>query len=160
MSSRRRIFGKHTLGKRIFGRTSFGQRGPIRVLVADMAALDGDIVARIAGERPDMTIVGRVDGPAQAATALTPDVDLLLVSASGPGSLCGYLRLMWTRPRLGVVVVNPCDRLGVVRVFRQAERAGAGASWPEYLVDVIRSAAGEPPARPGAGNTSTTGTTS
>lgn len=113
---------------------------PIRVLVTDMVALDRDIVARIVEGRPDMTIVGSarqaMAGPAG------PGFDVLLVSASEPSPLCGYLDLMWTHPRLGVVVVDPHDRLGLVRVCRLDERVrGAGALWSEYLAAAIRSAA-------------------
>ncbi|VVJ17641.1 Uncharacterised protein [Amycolatopsis camponoti] len=117
--------------------------GPIRVLITHMVALDCDIVRRIAGERTDMTIVGSVSGPEEAAEALfRPGFDVLLLSASRPDSLCGYLDLMWDNPRLGVAVVDPTDRLGVVRVCRIVERArGAGAGWPEYLAAVLRSAA-------------------
>ncbi|MFG1646953.1 hypothetical protein ACGFMK_42310 [Amycolatopsis sp. NPDC049252] len=108
-----------------------------------MVALDCDIVRRIAGERDDLTIVGSVNGPDEAAEALLrPGFDVLLLSASQPESLCGYLGLMWENPRLGVAVVDPTDRLGLVRVCRIAERVrGAGAEWPEYLVSVLRSAA-------------------
>lgn len=115
----------------------------IRVLVTDMAALDRDIVERIVRGRPDMAIVGGASGPAQAAaTLICPGVDVLMVSASEPASLCAYLCLMWTHPRLGVVVVDPKDRLGLVRVCRLDEQVrGAGAVWSEYLAAAIRSAA-------------------
>jgi len=116
---------------------------PIRVLVADMVALDRDIVARIAGQPQDMTIVGSARGAAEAATALDArGADVLVTSASGTGSLGACLALMWAHPRLAVVVVDPADPLGLVRVCRLAEQVrGAGAPWSEYLLDAIRSAA-------------------
>jgi hypothetical protein len=107
---------------------------PIRVLVTDMVALDRDIVERLAGEQPDMTIVS---GAADLA-----DVDVLLVSASEPDSLRAYLSLMWTHRRLGVVVVDPADRLGLVRVCRVTVPVrGVDAAWGQYLAEAIRSAA-------------------
>jgi hypothetical protein len=120
---------------------------PIRVLVADMVALDRDIVERIAAQPQDMTIVGRARGAAEAAVVLvTRGADVLLTSASGTDSLGGYLALMWAHPRLAVVVVDPADRLGLVRVCRLVEQVrGAGAPWPEYLLDAIRSAANAAP---------------
>ena len=117
---------------------------PIRVLVVGMVALDGDIVERITGERQDMTVVGRVGGPAQASRALaTSGADILLVSASGPGPLCAYLDLMWSHPRLGMVVVDPHDERGVLREFRCVARVAGTGRWSENLVGAIRAAAGE-----------------
>ena len=117
--------------------------GSIRVFVTDMVALDRDIVERIVRGRTDMTIVDGAGGPARSAAApIGGGVDVLLVSASEPASLCPYLGLMWTHPRLGVVVVDPKDRLGLVRVCRLDEQVrGAGAAWSEYLAAAIRSAA-------------------
>jgi hypothetical protein len=84
-----------------------------------------------------------VNGPGEAAEALVrPGFDVLLLSASRPDPLYGYLDLMWQNPRLAVAVVDPTDRLGLVRVCRIAERVrGAGAAWSEYLVAALRSAA-------------------
>lgn len=120
---------------------------PIRVLVADMVALDRDIVRRIAAQPRDMTIVGTARGAAEAATVLdTHGADVLLTSASGTGPLGAYLALMEAHPGLAVVVVDPADRIGLVRVCRLVERVrGAGAPWPEYLLDAIRSAADAEP---------------
>jgi len=117
--------------------------GPIRILVADLVALDRDIVERIAGERGDMTIVSRADGPVRADTTLdVSGVDVLLASASDPDSLSACLTLMWRHPRLGVVIVDPAHRLDVVRIRRPFPRLReAAAPWPEYLVTAIRAAA-------------------
>jgi len=118
---------------------------PIRILVADMVALDRDIVERIAGERRDMTIVSKADLAVRSdATLDVSGVDVLLASASDPDALSECLALMRSHPRLGVVVVDPADRLGVLRVCRPFEQPrGAGAPWPEYLVDAIRAAAAD-----------------
>lgn len=115
---------------------------PIRVLVADMVVLDRDIVERIAAQPQDMTIVGAARGAAEAATLLDAHgADVLLTSASGTCPLGAYLALMGAHPGLAVVVVDPADRIGLVRVCRFVERVrGAGAPWPEYLLDAIRSA--------------------
>jgi hypothetical protein len=110
---------------------------PIRVLVVGMATLDHDIVRRIVGNRPDMTIVGSVRGPAGAAGALA-GVDVLVLAASEPRPLCEYLGLMWTHPRLGVVAV---DRAGPVRVVRLSCGDEPGRTWPDDLVGAIRAAA-------------------
>lgn len=116
---------------------------PIRVLVADMVALDRDIVERITAQPQDMTIVGSARGAAETAAALDAHgADVLLTSASGTGPLGACLALLGTHPDLAVVVVDPADRLGLVRVCRLVERVrGAGAPWAEYLLDTIRSAA-------------------
>ncbi|MFD5406127.1 hypothetical protein [Streptomyces griseorubiginosus] len=116
---------------------------PIRVLVADMVALDRDIVERIAAQPEDMTIVGSAHGAAEAAAALEAHgADVLLTAASGTGPLGDCLALLGSHPDLAVVVVDPADRLGLVRVCRLVERVqGAGAPWAEYLLDTIRSVA-------------------
>lgn len=120
---------------------------PIRVLVLDMAVLDRDIVQRIGGGRSDMTIVGTVAGPEEAAGVIA-DVDVLVLSASEPEPLCEFLGLMWTHPGLGVVAV---DRRGPLRVFRLGTRTGtAGLGWADDLVGAIHLAAGN-----GTGNEST-----
>ncbi len=111
---------------------------PIRVLVADMAALDRDIVRRIVGDRADMTIVGTADGPDGVAERLA-GVDVLVLPASQPRPVCDYLDLMWTYPRLGVVAV---DRGGPVRALRFACRDTPELEWPDDLVRAIRTAAG------------------
>jgi hypothetical protein len=112
---------------------------PIRVLVVDMAALDRDIVRRILGERSDMTIVGTADGPGGVAERLA-GVDVLVLPGSEPEPLCEYLGLMWTHPRLGLVVV---DRRGPVRVLRFACRDDKELEWPDDLVRAVRVAAGD-----------------
>jgi hypothetical protein len=112
---------------------------PIRVLVVDMAALDRDIVRRIVGDRGDMTIVATADGPGGVAESLA-GVDVLVLPGSEPQPLCEYLGLMWTYPRLGLVVV---DRRGPVRVLRFACRDAAELEWPDDLVRAIQAAAGD-----------------
>jgi hypothetical protein len=118
---------------------------PIRILVAGLVALDRDIVERIAGERGDMTIVSRADVPARAdATLDVSGVDVLLAAASDPDALSAYLALVRSHPRLGVVVVDPADRLCVLRRCRPFEQVrGADSPWPRYLVDAIRAAAAD-----------------
>lgn len=109
---------------------------PIRVLVVSMATLDRDIVERLAGEWPDMTIV--------CEGADLADVDVLLVPE--PDLLAGYLSLMWTHRRIGVVVLDPADRDGLVRACRITVPASdASSTWEQRLAGAIRSAAG--PAR-------------
>ncbi len=112
---------------------------PIRVLVADMAALDRDIVRRILGDRADMTIVGTADGSDEVADNLA-GVDVLILPASAPRPLFEYLGLMWTYPRLGLVAV---DRCGPVRVLRFACRDAPELEWPDDLVRAIQAAAGD-----------------
>jgi DNA-binding NarL/FixJ family response regulator len=107
-----------------------------------MVALDGDIVERILEGRPDMTVVGRVDGPAQACRAVAASgADVLLLSASGPGPVRAYLDLMWSHPRLCVVVVDPRDERGVLREFRCVERVAGTRTWAQNLVAALRAAA-------------------
>src|SRR4051812_39187206 len=104
----------------------------IRVLVADMATLDRDIVERLAGEWPDMTIVGDDADPA--------DVDVLLVPE--PESLAAYLSLIRAHRRLGVVVVDPADRTGLVWACRVVVPTwDLDTTWERYLAAAIRSAA-------------------
>jgi len=114
----------------------------IRVLVAEMAPLHRDIVQRTAGKRSDMTIVGVVGGPVQAARVLDRQgADVLLLSASGPGPLRSYLDLVWAHPRLRLLVIDPADRRGRFRELRLTDRERPRVPWAEHLVDAIRSAA-------------------
>jgi hypothetical protein len=112
---------------------------PIRVLVVDMAVLDRDIVRHIVGDRADMAIVGTAAGPDGVADSLA-GVDVLVLPASEPQPLYAYLGLMWTYPRLGLVVV---DRGGPVRVLRFACRDVPELEWPDDLVRAIQAAAGD-----------------
>ncbi|ONI76280.1 hypothetical protein ALI144C_37105 [Actinosynnema sp. ALI-1.44] len=95
-----------------------------------MAVLDRDIVERLAGEWPDMTIVSE--------DADLADVDVLLVPEAD--SLAGYLSLMWAHRQLGVVMVDPAG--GLVWVCRVAVPTwDAGTTWEQHLAEAIRSAA-------------------
>jgi len=106
-----------------------------------MVALHRDIVRGTTGERPEMTIVGNATGPAQAGRAVADlGVDVLLLAAAGPASVCPYLDLMWTHPRVGMVVLDP---RGALRELRLVEPVN-GAGWSDELADAVRSAAGRP----------------
>jgi chemotaxis response regulator CheB len=113
---------------------------PIRVLVADMPPLDSDIVERIVGELPDMLIVGKVEGPVQAAEALAAtEPDVVLCSAS-LDEFYKYLRFVWDRPRLGVVVIDPDYRHRSVARMRMSGQSEQ--TWPESVAAAIRWTAG------------------
>jgi chemotaxis response regulator CheB len=111
----------------------------IRVLVAGMPVLHADIIRRIVGAQPDISIVGEIGagGPDHdAVQRADPDVVLVATAAADPA--CACLGVVWEHPWLRVLTL---DVAGLQGSFVESRLRRGREVWPDSLVEAIRHAA-------------------
>lgn len=108
-----------------------GQPEPLRILLANLPAIMAEWLTQIVGDRPDLQIVGQIDGYADLLLAAQDGVDVVVLGVhefSPVAGICSHL--LTAEPDIRIVLLSPSgDRAALYWLaLRRRELANLSAA--------------------------------
>lgn len=113
----------------------------IRILLAGMPLMLLDMIADIVALRAEMMVAGKMQDTADIVTAAKKTrADVVILNEPAIGASQNYEKLLYSRPRLGVLSITSDGRQFFLHKLRPV-RTALGEVAPESLAQAIRSSA-------------------